>query len=192
MERIEPVRRKKRLPRILTRGEISAAWAACKDDRERVLIGVFLDTGLRVGEVATLTHSDVGDFSLRVSGKVGDRQVPVSPWVRAAILDLAEGDFCWVSHRRPGRPLSKSGIQQVVRDVLRRAGMGGPKLGPFTLRHTFGTEYVRLGGNVRVLQEIMGHERLETTMRYVHLAGLAVAEDHARSSPFINLVLEEG
>ena len=54
---------------------------------------------------------------------------------------------------------------------------------------TLGTEYCRLGGNVRALQAIMGHERLDTTMRYVHLAGQAIAEDHAKSSPFTNLVL---
>ena len=154
-------------------------------------MGLLLDTGLRVGEVAGLTLPDVGEYSLRVTGKVGDRQVPVSPWIREAILAIVEGDLCWVSQCRPGRPLGRSGIQRAVRKVLRRAGLRGTKLGPHTLRHTFGTEYCRLGGNVRALQAIMGHERLDTTMRYVHLAGQAVAEDHAKASPFTNLVLGE-
>lgn len=59
--------------------------------------------------------------------------------------------------------------------------------GPRILKHSFATEYCRAGGNVRVLQAIMGHERLETTMIYVHLADLAIAQDHARCCPFTRL-----
>ena len=188
MLEVERTRRKKKLPRVLSRSEIGAVWAACRDDRDRALMGLLLDTGLRVGEVADLTPQDVGESSLRVTGKVGDRQVPVSPSVRQAILANAKGDLCWVSRRRPGRPLGRSGIQQAVRKIMRRAGLRGAKLGPHTLRHTFATEYCSLGGNLGALQAIMGHERLTTTMRYVHLALRAVAEDHARSSPFTNLL----
>ena len=191
MLRVERTLRKKKLPRFLTRSEIAAVWAACEHDREQALIALFLDTGLRVGEVAGLTRPDVGDFSLRVTGKVGDRQVPITPRARSLLLSIGKGDFCWVSLKRPGRPLSRSGLQQVVRAVLLRAGLSGSKLGPHTLRHTFGTEYCRLGGNPRVLQEIMGHERIETTMGYVNLAGLAVSEDHAKASPFKNLLPED-
>ncbi len=83
-----------------------------------------------------------------------------------------------------GARLTRSGVQQAFRRVLKRAGLTGPKLGPHCLRHTFGTEYVRSGGNPRMLQDILGHKNLETTMVYVQLAGEAVAQDHALHSPF--------
>ena len=191
MLEVERTRLKKKLPRTLSRTQIRAVCAACQDDRERALMGLLLDTGLWVAAIASLTRQDVGDTSMRVSGKVGDRWVPVSPWVRKAILANVEGDLCWVSQCWPGRPLGRSGIQPAVRKILRCASLRGTKLGPYTLRHTFATEYCSLGGNVRALQAIMGHERLDTTMRYVHLAGQAVAEDHAKASPFTNLVLGE-
>ena len=83
--------------------------------------------------------------------------------------------------------MSYRGIQRSYQRILKRAGLTGAKLGPHLLRHTFATEYCRRGGNLRVLQDIMGHEDIETTMVYVHLAGRQVAEDHARHSPFKHL-----
>ena len=74
-------------------------------------------------------------------------------------------------------------MKRVYNRLFRRAGITGSKLGPHTLRHTFGTSYIRSGGGVRQLQYILGHERIETTMIYVHLAGQDVQADHAKHSP---------
>ena len=129
MTRVEPTRRKKRLPRVFTRSEVSAVWGACEDERDRALVALVLDTGLRVGEVANLARPDMGDFTLKVFGKVGARQVPVSTRVRSLLMDVGVGDLCWVSHRRPGRRLGRSGIQQIYREIFHRAGLSGQKLG---------------------------------------------------------------
>ena len=83
--------------------------------------------------------------------------------------------------------MSYRGIQGTYKRILKGAGLTGQKLGPHLLRHTFATEYCRAGGNLRVLQEIMGHESIDTTMIYVHLAGRQVAEDHAVHSPVRSL-----
>ena len=187
MLRVARLPRSRTLPRVLSRQEIDAVWRACQTPRARALVGLALDTGLRLGEIAAMRRSDLGEFSLRVTGKVGTRQVPVSPSLLPFLQAVGDERHFWVSERT-GRPLAWPGVKQAYERILRRPGLTGPKLGPHTLRHTFGTEYCRLGGNVRALQTIMGHKRLETTMIYVHLAGLAVAEDHARSSPFLNLL----
>jgi integrase/recombinase XerD len=70
------------------------------------------------------------------------------------------------------------------------AGITGRKTGPHTLRHTFGTMYVRSGGNLTALQKIMGHTDIKTTMIYVTLATSDVAADHARHSPVHTLLKE--
>ena len=57
------------------------------------------------------------------------------------------------------------------------------KAGPHCLRHTFATWYLRAGGGVRQLQDILGHTKIETTMIYVQLAGRDVQADHSRYSP---------
>ncbi len=184
---LEPLPKAKSVPRVLSADEVLAVWSACDSDHERAMVAVVLDTGIRLGEVANLMKGDLGTETLRVNGKVGDRLVPISKSVRDMLLGLAaNGQDIWVG--RQGR-LTRSGIQRVYQGILRRAGLTGRKLGPHLLRHTFGTQYCRAGGNVRILQEIMGHESLETTMIYVHLASRAVIEDHFSHSPVKTLEL---
>ena len=184
---VEPIPRKKTIPRVLSTPEIEAVWKACDTERDRAMVALVLDTGLRLGEIAAMEKRHLLDGVLRVDGKVGQRQVPVTPQVKDMLLRLGDDVSFWIGRRRR---LTISGVQQAYKRILRRAGLTGPKLsGPHCLRHTFGTEYVAAGGNVRVLQAIMGHERLETTMVYVTLAGQAVARDHAQYSPFRQLLL---
>lgn len=135
---------------------------------------------IRLGEVVSLTQQSLGLGNLRADGKTGQRQVPLSNHINRLLRSLGDGEFVWTG--KNGR-LTRSGVQQAYRRLFARAGIKGRKVGPHTLRHTFGTMYCREGGNIRVLQEILGHSDLETTMIYVHLAGLDVAGDHASHSP---------
>ena len=105
------------------------------------------------------------------------------------LLQLGEGEHIWIGQRGP---LTTYGIKQVYRRLFLRAGIGGPKLGAHTLRHTFATMYLRTGGGTRQLQDILGHNKIETTMIYVHLAGNDVAEDHALHSPALTMGLLAG
>ena len=188
MRRVARLPKRRTWPRVLSRQEIDAVWRDCETLRSRALVALVLDTGLRLGEIAAMHRSDLGEFSLRVTGKIGARQVPVSPGLLPLLQVVGDERHFWVSERT-GRPLASPGVKQAYERILHRPGLTGPKLGPHTLRHTFGTEYCRLGGNVRVLQSILGHRKLETTMIYVHLAGQAESEDHAKHSPFKRLIL---
>ena len=186
---LKRVRRRKTLPRVLSHGEVAAIWEACLNDRDRTMVGLVLDTGVRLGEIAGMTKSELGTFGLRVEGKTGAREVPISPQLREMLLRLGGTSHFWLAS--DGRRLTYWGVKSAFRRVFRRAGLEGRKLGPHTLRHTLATEYCRGGGNVRALQSIMGHERLGTTMIYVNPAGLAVAQDHAQYSPFKTLVVAD-
>ena len=84
---------------------------------------------------------------------------------------------------KQGKPLTHYGVKEVFLRLFEKAGIGGKKAGPYAIRHTFATWYLRNGGGVRQLQEILGHQSIETTMIYVHLAGLDIQADHARHSP---------
>ena len=182
---LDRIPKRKTLPRVLSQQEIDRVWASCEEDRDRAMVALVLDTGIRLGELAGLAKGDVGTDHLRVAGKVGQRQVPMTPVVGSMLLAVGDDSHVWLGRR--GRRMSYRGIQKTYQLILKRAGLTGPKLGPHLLRHTFATEYCRHGGNIRVLQEIMGHEEIGTTMVYVHLAGRQVAEDHARHSPINSL-----
>ena len=79
-------------------------------------------------------------------------------------------------------PLGRDGVARVYRRLFLKAELTRPKAGPHALRHTFGTNYIRAVGGVRQLQAILGHQRIDTTMIYVHLAGQHVEADHALHS----------
>ena len=173
-------RSRRQLPRVLSIGEIESLFGVAASERDRALLLVVLDSGLRVAEVADLRRHHVRDEWLILNGKVGDRRVPVSTELATILTELGEGPHLWVGSQGP---MTREGIMLVYRRMFDHASITGPKTGPHTLRHTFGTFYIREGGGVRQLQQIMGHTRIETTMIYVHLAGNDVAADHAIHSP---------
>lgn len=107
---LEPLPKSKSVPRVLSSEEIEAVWAACESDRERGMVAVVLDTGIRLGEVASLTRVDIGTETLRVIGKVGSRIVPISRSVRDMLLLLAgDGQPVWKGRRGS---LGRIGIQK--------------------------------------------------------------------------------
>ena len=193
--------KRRTLPRVLTGEEVHRLVdvAGASDDglkgftgckvvkhrRDKALVLTALDTGLRLGEIAGLQVADLQDGWLQVSGKTGERQVPVSPEVLDLIWRQVSGDDVWPSTK--GGPLTSDGIQWVLSRLIGDAGIQrnrpGQRIGPHCLRHTFATWYIRQGGKVAVLKEILGHDKIETTMLYVTLAGVDVAADHALYSP---------
>ena len=177
---LEPIIRRRLLPRVLSRREVERLMAAALTERDRALLLVILDCGLRVGEVAGLMRNHIRDGWLVVDGKVGTRRVPVSDDLGDRLAGMGSDDHIWTGQRGP---LSRTGVVQAYKRMFGRAGITGPKAGPHTLRHTFATMYLRAGGGVRQLQDILGHSKIETTMIYVHLAGRDVQADHSRYSP---------
>ena len=192
------------LPRVLTgeevhrlvdlAGGVDDGFTGCKvikNHRDRALVLTALDTGLRLGEIAGLQVADLQDGWLQVNGKTGERQVPVSPEVLDVIWGQVSGDDVWPSVK--GGRLTRVGIQLILSGLIRNAGIqrtrSGQRIGPHCLRHTFATWYIRRGGKVAVLKEILGHDKIETTMLYVTLAGLDVSADHAKYSPIGQLGL---
>ena len=87
----------------------------------------------------------------------------------------------------------ETSIQRAIKSAARKAGIVKP-CGPHTLRHCFATHLLRAGENIRTIQELMGHKKLETTMVYTHVEGAAVVKsplDRQLGTPFIRRVQVE-
>lgn len=184
-KKLKRPRVRKHLPRYLSRDEIGRAITscaagghtidvtntelqACPSYRDHAMVRLVLDTGLRLGEVASLKSSDFQDGQLRITkSKTGARTVKVSPAVLDLLQPLRSSRHLW-----PGRkgPLSTDGVRLALQRTLRAAGIHPPKGGPHVLRHTFATWYMAQGGNVVNLQALLGHSSITTTMVYVHMA----------------------
>ncbi len=172
--------RRRQIPPSLSEREVLAVMAAARSRRDKALLTLLLDTGLRIGEAHSLTWHRVGAEVLTVEGKVGEREVPYSQYTRWILLGV---DLPWTG--RNGS-LSLSGIQQALRRCLRRAGITRGSC--HILRHTFARLYLRAGGDLFSLQRIMGHRDIATTRIYGELEMTDVIERHHRFSPIVRLL----
>jgi len=161
--------------------------------RDRAILLLFLDTGLRLSELAELRLADLrADGSLKVMGKGSrERIVPVGTAARQALVrylrergaDPGEPIF----RARRGGPLGGRGIQQLFRRLKLRAGLSG-RCSPHTMRHTFARAYLVNGGDAFSLQRILGHATLDMVKRYVALADTDVSQRHRTASPADHLL----
>ena len=177
---------RRRIPRVLTNEEIRRLLSVAQSERDRLMILLVMDCGIRLGELASLRRTSVRDNHLVVSGKVGDRIVPISQLVRDLLEGQGDDVHIWVGQRGP---LTRAGIQCVFKRLFGKAGIGTRKAGPNALRHTFATSYIAGGGSIFALQLIMGHTRIATTQIYVTLAQSQVIADHALHSPICTMNL---
>lgn len=184
------------LVRSLRETEIRALLAAIEGseqpERDRALVLLLLDTGIRLSEAAGLSVHDVDliEGRCRVMGKgAKERVVPVGRKARRAIrLMLARrrrsgpGDPLFIG--AVGRPLAPHGFQQVLRRLSARAGLT-VRSSPHILRHTFARSFLQNGGDVFSLQRILGHSpsSLQVTRRYVDLLDDDLREIHRNASP---------
>ena len=179
---VEKVLERNKVVRFLEEEEVARLLAAAEaNNRDYAILAVLLDTGIRVGELQGMKKADLGDTGLRVRGKTGERIVPVSPGVAELIKVQGDERGMWIGHQGE---LTRSGLQQIVRRLMRAAGLGNrEKIGPHTLRHTFGVLYIMNGGDLPSLQRIMGHTKVETTMKYLVLSNQMIRDQHRMHSP---------
>ena len=168
------------LPRILSRAQLHDLLdRGCKSRRDRLMVLVCLDMGLRLSEVASLSKPALSPDGVRITGKGRKtRIVPISQDLLTELLFCGSPDHLWLGHRH--RPLSRDGVKTAFRRIFHRAGIPA---GPHSLRHTFATEYLRRGGDLYRLSRILGHSDVRTTEIYLHLVSADLVEDHRRVSP---------
>lgn len=145
------------VPRPLGDDVIRTALAKA-DERVALMVELMAYGGLRRGEVATVRGSDVTGQWLRVTGKGGHtRTVPIPPHLAARIKRRGEGYIF------PGQiegHLSARRVGELIRYCL------PPGMTAHQLRHRYATTVYRTSGDIRAVQELLGHARLDTTMIY--------------------------
>ncbi len=179
-------RRPKRLPTILTTEEIVRLLDAAPRRRDKMLLGLMYATGVRVSEVVRLKVGDI-DLARRVlmvrEGKGRkDRQVMVpeflEPLLRRRVLGAPTRYFLFPGSSE-GRHLSSRAAQRTMEHVVRLSGIAKHAT-CHTLRHCFATHLLEGGTDVRYIQRLLGHVKIETTTIYTHVA---VLEERRIESP---------
>ncbi len=181
--RIKLPRSPKSLPGVLAIERVTALVEAPKgselDVRDSAMWELLYSSGLRVGELVNL---NLQDLDLReglvkvVSGKGGkSRIVPVGKCARTALAEwlsqrrnMVDPDETALFVNRFGKRISVRGVQQRLRGWGKRLGFGQP-LHPHLLRHSFASHLLEASGDLRAVQELLGHADIATTQIYTHL-----------------------
>lgn len=180
-----PTMRKRALD-TLSREEVQAIEDAASTERDKLVIRLLADTGMRLGELLVLRASDIrsegGRHVIKVLGK-GDRErlIPIQPALARRLRRFADrphqestSDKLFLTLRRSREsgqlgPLKESAVEQMIRNLAEVAGIE-KRVYPHLLRHSFATDYLRRGGNPILLQQILGHSSLAMiTQTYQHL-----------------------
>lgn len=183
MDAINPPRRPKTLMATLEAIELMKLLHSAQSLRDRAVLTLIMDNGMRAGEVCSLLKHNIKQETVVVYGKTGWREVPVSDETRRLLLQVAgKSPDEHVFHGHKG-PITRFCIYRTVREHMEKAGIKGPKLGPHRIRHAFGKNYLMEGGDLRSLQEIMGHTDIKTTQKYAALNLTDILKKHRKFSP---------
>lgn len=190
----------KRLPKFLDVAEINRLLSipdtkTLLGGRDRSMLEMLYSTGMRVSELVALNVDDIdlGASTIRIRGKgKKQRMVPVGPGaVKALInyLDLRRADSKTGTFdteamfiNKHGQRLSTRSVRRKLDKYLLEAGLA-MSISPHTLRHSFATHMLRNGADLRVLQELLGHQTLSTTQVYTHLTSKEVKESYDEAHP---------
>ncbi len=177
--------REKKLPQIMTEGEIQRIINACEDGsiigkRDRAVIELAYGAGLRASELCAIKLKDIdpNDGIIYTKGKGGkERTVPYVGAVRKIVdtyiseyrpkLDKFQSDLLFLT--KNGREMKREFLWHIMRKRGLAANIPSARLHPHVLRHTFATHLLRNGMDQRTLQEILGHSSIMTTEKYTHL-----------------------
>lgn len=192
----------KRLPSTLSDSDVGRLLSACSDDpeglRDRALIELLYASGARISEVSALDVRDVDvrQRQVRLFGKgAKERVVPLYPRaveaVQAYVSDARPSLSCcsgratnalFLSSR--GNRMSAASLRERFERLVELAGLD-PSITPHAMRHTFATQLLDGGADLRSVQELLGHESLSTTQIYTHLSverlKAAALQAHPRS-----------
>ncbi len=183
----------KKLPTYLTNEEIAKLFnirlTKPVDYRNKAILEVMYATGARISEVINLELNQI-DFEeciIRVVGKgKKERIIPLDD-VAIDALDnyinnyrpfLIKNETCnYVFLNKNGEKISRQMIFKILKNLANKAGIT-KEISPHTLRHSFASNLLNNGANLRVIQELLGHENLETTEIYSHLQNKKIKDDY--------------
>ena len=187
-----------KLPNYLTIEEINKLLdiklVKPNDYRNKAMLEIAFATGLRVSELVNLKVSDINfnDCYLRVMGKgKKERIVPIDDvalnyvktyieYYRNALLKNKDSEYLFISSY--SSKITRQSFFKLVKSECVKKGID-KEISPHTLRHSFASVLLKNGANIRVIQELLGHEDLKTTQIYTHLINEKLKKDYEEYHP---------
>ena len=181
MQDLDSPRLKKSLPRYLDLEEsveLLESVDGANSVRDYCILTLFLNCGLRISELVGLNVTDVRGDQLRVLGKGNKERVlflneacqqALQDWLTERnMLALIDKEALFITHQNRRR-ISRAAVHKLVKKHLAASGLDSTQYSAHKLRHTAATLMLQNGVDVRTLQEVLGHDHLNTTQIYTHV-----------------------
>lgn len=185
-------RKNSRLPSVLSAGELRRLFAAIENKKHQTMVYMAYSAGLRVSEVCQLQTRDIDleRLTIHVVNSKGskDRMVPLSPALVALLQAylLEYQPTVWLfAGQLPGEPYSVRSLQTIFRRAKDKAEVR-KGVTFHSLRHSYATHLLESGTDVRLIQELLGHSDIKTTLKYTHVSQRTLQKVR---SPFDDLFL---
>lgn len=168
--RLAPIRVPRNIPRPFTLEQIDAMLNSGVYTRTRAMIILGYAQGFRVSQIARVRGDDIQGDQIRTLAKGGKEGVlPLSPTVRELAKTMPKTGWWFPSPRRDG-PIKAESVTDAITNAIHLAGITDPRLTPHSLRHTFASQLVEQGVDIRVIQELMMHDDIGTTQIYAKVS----------------------
>lgn len=173
---VEAPKTAKALPKYLTKEEVQRLLdEAAEEPRMNAMLEILYASGLRVSELISLRQNSIrqqnGEFYLFIKGKGSkERLVPLGRYaqdaLRAYFDEVEIEDFLFPSGKSH---ITRQGFGQNLKKLAVNAGIPPSKVSPHVLRHSFASHMLENGADLRIVQELLGHESIVTTEIYTHI-----------------------
>ena len=168
-------REPRKLPVVLSPDEVARLLAAAANVKYRAALSLAYATGLRVSEVVSLKVTDIDSKRMVVRIEQGkgskDRYVMLSPYLLTLLRQWWKElePEVWLFPSYQDRHMSARQLHRICQETAKRAGIK-KRVSPHTLRHSFATHLLERGIDIRVIQAMLGHKKLDTTAHYTQVA----------------------
>ncbi len=196
MDNYTGIKQAKHLPTVLKSDEMEKILDVDLDNvykyRDKAMLELMYGAGLRVSELVNLTmySIDLENDIILIEGKGSkERIVPLNPYAKEALLNYLEvrGSLIKTKNGIPdklflnnhGKGISRQGFNFILKNILEEKGIKTHAT-PHTLRHTFATDLLNNGADLKSIQALLGHEDIATTSIYTHVVNNKLKEDYIK------------
>ena len=186
--KIKRPRRNHYLPDILSKQQIAELISVTPNPKHKAIIALLYSTGIRRDELLNLRPCDIDSQRMVVRVAHGKGNKARDTLLAAKALKLLR-DYYRTAHPKPskylfegwkpGQAYSATSVDKIIKRAAHRAGIK-KRIHPHSLRHAFATHMLEQGANLKLIQKLLGHSSLRSTMVYLHLAAI----DPSVKSPF--------
>jgi len=182
-------RRTRLIPEVLTKGEILKMIEVTPNAKHKAILALLYSSGIRRDELIHLQLKDIDSKRMLIRINLGkgskSREVILAKNTLKLLRQYYQThypkplNYVFEAGRETGKPYSATSICKIVKRAARKSGIK-KDVNPHCLRHSFATHMLEQGANLKLIQRLLGHTSLRSTMVYLHLAKL----DPSVKSPF--------